>query len=138
MIPVSAIVYNSIGIIPLLLINSVSFLAAALMETRIGAEEKYIDEWKQGMESPEGETGHTLADGRSKEKGKFIKDLREGLSYIISEKDLLLGELLAGLLTAVLPDRMVLSIFMFICAVAAITVIGGNKKQVSAIYNIQA
>ena len=275
MIPVSAFVYNSIGIVPLFLFNSVSFFIAAIMETRIGAEEKYIDEWNTPQDMEEQKPRYKLiVEQPHREKREFMRDMKEGLSYLISEKGLLavvtyfsfmsfangasqvitlpyfkdnysngeyvymmvwgmavlgrfiggnihymtklptkkkysiallvyivtsliegsylyfivpimmgmcfvsgilgvtsytirisatqnyvpdikkgrfngmfsmlntsgmlLGELLAGILASILPNRMVLSIFMFICALAAAVVIGGNKKQVSAIYNIQA
>ena len=42
MVPVSAFMYNTIGIGPLFLIDMVSFLIAAVMETRIRVEEKYV------------------------------------------------------------------------------------------------
>lgn len=279
MIPVSAAVYDTVGIVPLFLFNAVSFLIAAIMETRIGAEEKYINEWDKDGQANETEPAEGIRYVEVKEpthaeKGRFRRDLREGLSYLISERGLLaiviyftfsafangasevitlpyfkanfnngkymyitvwgmamlgrliggnihyvaklptkkkysiallvyiatsliegsylyftipimmgmcfatgilgvtsynirisatqnyvpdikkgrfngmfsmlntsgllLGELLAGVFTSMLPDRLVLSIFMVISAVSAAVIIGGNKKQVSAIYNIQA
>ena len=43
MIPISTYVYNKVGIAPLLGINAVCFLTAAIAETQIRAEEKYIE-----------------------------------------------------------------------------------------------
>lgn len=278
MIPVAVAVYKTVGIVPLLVFNSVTFFIAAIMETKIGADEKYINEWND----EKADNMESVKDVSYKEVGKpsnagrkhFWHDTKEGLSYLISEKGLLaiaiyftfssfaggasqvitlpyfkstypdgeykylivwgmamvgrliggnvhyftklpekkkysialtvyvitslmegsylyfgidgmqimcfvigilgvtsynirvsatqnyvpdikkgrfngifsmlntsgmlLGELLAGALTTVLPVRMVLSIFMGICALSAVVVIGGNKKHVSAIYNIQA
>lgn len=279
MIPVAVAVYNTVGIVPLLIFNSITFFIAAVMETKIGAEEKYINEWDNDEKADNMEA---VKDVSYKEVGKpsnagrkhFWQDTKEGLSYLMSEKGLLaiaiyftfssfaggasqvitlpyfkstypdgefkylivwgmamvgrliggnvhyfaklpvkkkytialmvyivtsliegtylyfpvkmmmgmcfiigvlgvtsynirvsatqnyvpdikkgrfngifsmlntsgmlLGEVLAGALTTVLPVRMVLSIFMGICALSAVVVIGGNKKHVSAIYNIQA
>ena len=47
------------------------------------------------------------------------------------------GELLADALTTIMPVRSVLTAFMLITALAAIIVIGGNRRAVSAIYNRQ-
>lgn len=47
------------------------------------------------------------------------------------------GNLLAGALVAFLPVRGVLTGFMLVTAAAAIVVIGGGRKDVSAIYNRQ-
>ena len=76
MVPVSAFIYNSLGIAPLMIVNSVCFLSAALMETRIQAEEKYIDERAR--------EGEELGRGK-----RFFTDIREGMIYLISEKGLL-------------------------------------------------
>lgn len=279
MIPVSVAVYKTVGIVPLLVFNSVTFFIAAVMETKIGADEKYINEWNDDEKAGNMEYIEVVS---NKEDGKlpnsvrkhFWQDTKEGLSYLMSEKGLLaiviyftfssfangasqvitlpyfkaaytngeynymivwgmamlgrlvggnvhyfaklpakkkysialivyvvtsliegiylyfpvnvmmgmcfitgvlgitsynirisatqnyvpdikkgrfngmfsmlttsgmlLGEALAGSLTTVMPERMVLSLFMGICALAAVIVIGGNKKQVSAIYNVQA
>ena len=47
------------------------------------------------------------------------------------------GNLIAGALTAFLPVRGVLTGFMLVTTAAAIVVIGGGHKAVSAIYNRQ-
>lgn len=45
------------------------------------------------------------------------------------------GEMLAGVLTVVVSARSVLTGFMLLNAVAALIVVGGNKKEISKIYN---
>ncbi len=80
MIPVSALVYNSIGIVPLFAFNAVSYLVAAIMETRICANEKYISD-RAESEVPAGARPSLLR--------RFKTDFREGMSYLISEKGLL-------------------------------------------------
>lgn len=76
MVPVSTYLYNRVGIAPLLMINAVCFFAAAVMETRIGAEEKYIEKQKENI---------TEATGSK----QFLTDIKEGIGYLVSEKGLL-------------------------------------------------
>lgn len=76
MVPVSAFVYNQIGISPMLALNAASFLIAAIMETRIKANEEYIDLQKSKEEGPV--TGKRL-----------LYDIREGLEYLKGERGLL-------------------------------------------------
>lgn len=45
------------------------------------------------------------------------------------------GEMLAGVLTVVVSARTVLTGFLLLNAVAALIVVGGNKKEISKIYN---
>lgn len=71
MVPVAAWAYEYIGLAPLFAFNAVSFLIAAIMETRIKAQETHISEQKS----------HTFADMK--------RDFRDGLKYIRSEKGLL-------------------------------------------------
>lgn len=78
MMPVSALVYNSIGIVPLFFANAVSFFAAAIAETQIRADERYILEREQ--ESPHTERGVLR---------RFGRDLKDGLSFLLSERGLL-------------------------------------------------
>jgi MFS family permease len=78
MMPVSALVYNSIGIVPLFFANAVSFFAAAIAETQIRADERYILEREQ--ESPRTERGVLR---------RFGRDLKDGLSFLLSERGLL-------------------------------------------------
>lgn len=70
MVPVSIYIYEHIGIGVLFLFNSISFLAAAIMETQIKATEKHIEE-KAPSE-------------------KFWLRFREGIKYLKSEKGLML------------------------------------------------
>ena len=73
MIPVSAFVYNTVGLCPLLIANALCFLAAALFEMRISDVEG-----KNVLEKPAEYGG-----------GQYIKDMREGVRYLFSEKGLL-------------------------------------------------
>ena len=77
MVPVSTLLYNAIGIRPLLFINAASFFIAACFETRIAAKEHYIDNQKQ-----------TAAEGAGTAKQMLI-DIKEGLQYLKVEKGLL-------------------------------------------------
>jgi len=75
--PAAAFLYNLIGISRLLGINAVFFLIAAVFETQIKAEEKYIELQKAGMK--EGQR-YGL---------QFLADIKEGFRYLVSEKALL-------------------------------------------------
>ena len=78
MIPVSAFVYNSFGIVPLFAFNVISYAVAAIFETQIRCEEHYI----AAREAQEGDSpGAGLA--------RFWADFREGMQYLKSEKGLL-------------------------------------------------
>jgi len=77
MIPVSVVVYNWIGIAPLLALNGVCFLIAAMMETQIQTQEAYID--YQKANSAPGVTGVR----------RLLCDIREGFGYLRREKGLL-------------------------------------------------
>jgi len=77
MTPVSALVYNSVGIVPLFLIDAVSFFIAAVMETRITAEEKYIAQ-RQAEEEAGQSSGLRL-----------LRDIKEGFQYLAGERGLL-------------------------------------------------
>ncbi len=77
MVPVSAFVYNTLGIAPLMVINSVSFLMAAVMETQIRTREEYIDTQKE-----------TAEEGASTGRQMFT-DIKEGFRYLMGEKGLL-------------------------------------------------
>lgn len=74
MIPFSALIYNTVGIVPLFLADAVTYLIAAVMETRIRTDEKYLE-----TRRPSG--GHV---GR-----KLAGDFKEGMRYLWSEKGLL-------------------------------------------------
>ena len=75
MVPVATYFYNLIGIAPLLAVNAVCFLTAAVMETQIRAKENYIETRKQDG---------TEASGR-----QILTDIREGFGYLWTEKGLL-------------------------------------------------
>lgn len=77
MVPVSAFLYRQAGLAPLLVINGICFFIAAVMETRIRAEEEYIDTQKQ-----------TEQKGSTQTK-QLLSDIREGFSYLRSERGLL-------------------------------------------------
>ena len=77
MVPVSAFLYKGIGIAPLLAANAVCFLIAAVMETRIAADEEYIETQKL-----------TAIEGAGKAK-QMIADMKEGFRYLAGEKGLL-------------------------------------------------
>jgi MFS family permease len=64
-------------------------------------------------------------------KGRF-----NGAFNMLNTLGALLGEAAAGLLTVVMSERYVLSMFELFCMIAAIVFIGGNRKQVKKIYNI--
>lgn len=77
MVPISTFVYKAFGILPLFLTNTCTYLAAAILETQIRADESYIDA--------------RAAEGGAQEKGlrRFTADFREGMLYLVSEKGLL-------------------------------------------------
>ncbi len=63
-------------------------------------------------------------------KGRF-----NGAFQVLCTAGSLIAELISGALTTVIDERLVLLTFMLLSAVAAIIVIGGNKKYVMPIYN---
>lgn len=69
----------------------------------------------------------------NEKKGRF-----NGTFNTLATVGTLVGQALAGVLATVISGRTVLAIFMAIGAAAAVVLIGGNKKSVSAIYNTQA
>ena len=77
MVPVSAFLYRGIGIAPLLAANAACFFIAAVMETRIEADEEYIDLQKKTADSGSGVIRQAIA------------DTKEGFEYLFSEKGLL-------------------------------------------------
>ncbi len=78
--PISAFVYNKVGLVPLLAFNAVTYFIAAVMETQITQSEDYIEK-RKAEDSLEGETLRGLK--------RFASDFKEGMSYLISEKGLL-------------------------------------------------
>lgn len=79
MMPVSAFLYNLIGIAPLLMINAGTFFIAACFETQIKKEEKYIDLQRESL------TEEQKNESRLK---LLIEDLKEGFKYLYNEKGL--------------------------------------------------
>ena len=71
MLPLATLAYNAFGLAPLLIVNSVFFLIAAICETMITDIEK-------------GKTVHASYDAK-----KYFGDMKEGLHYLASEKGLL-------------------------------------------------
>ena len=63
-------------------------------------------------------------------KGRF-----NGAFNMLSTAGALAGEVLAGLLTLIVPERIVLLIVMLLCALAAVIFIGGGRTHVAYIYN---
>ena len=63
-------------------------------------------------------------------KGRF-----NGAFNMLSTAGALAGEVLAGLLTLIVPERIVLLIVMLLCALAAVIFIGGGRAHVAHIYN---
>ncbi len=66
-------------------------------------------------------------------KGRF-----NGIFQMANMLGLLLGQFLSGVLTAFMPERLVLSLFMLLNLLAAIVLIGGNRRDVEILYNRQA
>ena len=77
MVPVSTFLYHRFGLAPLLAANAICFFLAAVIETRIGADEEYIEKQKA-----------TLIEGAGKARQMFA-DIREGFAYLGAEKGLL-------------------------------------------------
>jgi MFS family permease len=77
MVPVSAFLYKGIGIAPLLAANGACFFIAAVMETRIRADEEYIETQKL-----------TAIEGAGKTR-QMLVDMKEGFRYLAGERGLL-------------------------------------------------
>ena len=77
MVPVSAFLYGQVGLAPLMAVNGACFFIAAVMETRIGAEERYIET----QEATRRQDGRRVA--------QVLEDTREGFRYLKVEKGLL-------------------------------------------------
>ena len=72
MVPVSALLYNTFGLVPLFIANTVTYFLAAVMETQLRTEEKYINRESEysGMR-------------------RFVSDFREGLDYLRGDRGLM-------------------------------------------------
>lgn len=79
MVPLSVWLYDLIGLAPLLYINALCFLAAAIMETRIKTQESYIELQKRRLEAK----NEPLSAAR-----RMMKDVKEGFAYLHEEKGL--------------------------------------------------
>ena len=77
MVPVSALLYRAIGLVPILCINAACFFVAAVLETQIESEEEYIEIQKS-----------SATEGASKIK-QILIDTAEGFRYLKLERGLL-------------------------------------------------
>ena len=77
MVPVSAFLYRRIGLSPLLAVNALCFLIAAIMETQIRTDEQYLV------------TQRETRDHELKASKQMLRDIREDFAYLRSEKGLL-------------------------------------------------
>ena len=77
MVPVSTFLYRQIGLAPLLAVNGLCFFIAAVMETRIRAEEQYIEKQKATQLKEHQPVKQVLT------------DTKEGFRYLAGEKGLL-------------------------------------------------
>ena len=71
-IPVSAYLYNTIGIAPLFILDAISFFIAALFETQIKAKEEYTEMRTEKFT-----------------KNQYKNDFKQGIEYLKNEKGLL-------------------------------------------------
>ena len=77
MVPVSTFLYGRIGLAPLLFVNAVCFFIAAVLETRIGAEEQYIADQQR-----------TKLEGHHPFR-QVAADISEGIQYLSEERGLM-------------------------------------------------
>lgn len=78
MVPVSALIYRAVGIVPILVVDGLSYLVAAILETRIQGREDYLETRR-------------LAEGSAASTGRrLLRDVREGFQYLLGEKGLLM------------------------------------------------
>ena len=77
MVPVSAFLYRQIGLSPLLAINALCFLVAAIMETQIRSDEAYLETQKETRQA------------ELRASGQMLRDIRDGFAYLKSEKGLM-------------------------------------------------
>ncbi|MBQ9392364.1 MAG: MFS transporter [Oscillospiraceae bacterium] len=76
MAPVSTFLYKQFGIVPLFLADAVTYFIAAVLETRISAQEHYVARQKENR------TERRMS-------RQMVRDFREGMQYLWSEKGLL-------------------------------------------------
>ena len=77
MVPVSAYAYRRIGLAPLMAVNGLCFFTAAVMETRIRADEHYIEVQEKNRSEGAGPLR------------QMLEDTKEGFAYLRSERGLL-------------------------------------------------
>ena len=77
MVPIAAVAYNKFGILPILIFNGISFLIAAVIETRIDAVEEHVVD-KTEFDSKE----------KVSKFKQFKNDLKDGIAYLKMEKGL--------------------------------------------------
>ncbi len=82
MVPAATVIYNMIGIAPLMILNAVTFLAAAIFETQIRQKEEYIETQAKNLEESE-------SDKKKSSVKRTLSDIKEGLKFLKSEKGLL-------------------------------------------------
>ena len=95
-----------------------------------------------GFSPPMGRTTINLAPADTKKEGPSF-DLPIAVGVLMAEGELpepdkpaaLVGELAAGSLSLIMPERIVLLSVMLLCALAALVFIGGGRKYVAPIYN---
>lgn len=80
MVPVATFLYNKMGIAPVFFLNSISFLIAAIFETRIKAKEEYLETEVSGIEASE---------YGKMEKQSYRELFMEGITYLRENKGLL-------------------------------------------------
>ena len=78
MVPVAVFVYNLIGIGPIMLIDALTFLIAAIFETRIKQKEEYVDKQKE-----------SIAGANVTPVKRMLFDIKDGFSYLSRERGLL-------------------------------------------------
>ncbi len=77
MVPAATVIYNMIGIAPLMVLNAVTFFVAAIFETQIRQKEEYVEKQSLSDDKERSSVKRTLA------------DIKEGLKFIKGEKGLL-------------------------------------------------
>ncbi len=78
MVPLATVLYNLMGLWPMLLVNGVSFFVAACLEVNIKAEESYIEKQSQRLDTQD-----------MKRVERVLFDIKEGFQYLFSEKGLM-------------------------------------------------
>lgn len=78
MVPVSALIYRAVGIVPILVVDGITYCIAAILETRIRAHEEYVETQKLSAHANR-PTGRRL-----------LLDVKEGFQYLLGERGLLM------------------------------------------------